>query len=325
MTLPVGQLSSRPNEAATDPNRDLGFGTIVTRGSRRRLLNRDGSFNSRRDGLGTFEALSPYHSLLAMSWPWFFVLLSGVYLAINGLFALAYLACGPGALEYPLSDPGAGPLIEAFFFSVQTFATIGYGTIHPIGTAPNIVVTIESLVGIVTVALATGLMFARFSLPRARILFSQHAVVAPYQGITGFMFRLTNSRNTDLIDVQCELQLSRFEMRDGHRQRAFYRLPLERDSVTFFTLGWTVVHPITAESPLNGWNDELLRESEAEFLILIRAMDDTLSQQVNVRSSYVAEEVRWGVRFRSLYNPTAEDGIVSIDIRRLNDLERTEG
>jgi inward rectifier potassium channel len=308
---------------ATDPTRDLGFGTVVTRGSRRRLLNPDGSFNSRRDGLGALEALSPYHALLTMSWAWFFALLSAVYLLINGVFALAYLACGPGALQYPLTEPGAGPLLEAFFFSVQTFATIGYGTIHPIGTGANVVVTIESLIGILTVALATGLMFARFSLPGAKIRFSRHAIIAPYRGITGFMFRLTNSRNTDLIDVECELQLSRFETREGRRERAFYRLALERDSVTFFTLGWTVVHPITAESPLAGWNDERLRESEAEFLILIRATDDTLSQQVNVRSSYVAEEVRWGVRFRSLYNPIADDGIVSIDIRRLHDLEPT--
>lgn len=308
---------------ATDPTRDLGFGTVVTRGSRRRLLNRDGTFNSRRDGLGAFEALSPYHSLLTISWPWFFALLSAVYLVINGLFALAYLACGPGALQHPPTAPGGGRLLEAFFFSVQTFATIGYGTISPIGTAANIVVTIESLVGILTVALATGLMFARFSLPGAKIRFSKHAIVAPYQGITGFMFRLTNARNTDLINVECELQLSRFEMRQGRRERVFYRLSLERDSVTFFILGWTVVHPITPESPLAGWTDELLRESEAEFLILIRAMDDTLSQQVNVRSSYVAEEVRWGVRFRSLYNPVADDGTISIDIRRLNDLEPT--
>jgi inward rectifier potassium channel len=107
----------------------------------------------------------------------------------------------------------------------------------------------------------------------------------------------------------------------GGRERAFYRLALERDRVTFFTLGWTVVHPITPDSPLEGWTDARLRESEAEFLILIRAIDDTLAQQVNVRTSYVAEEVRWGSRLRSLYNPQAPDGTISIDIRRLDDIE----
>jgi len=323
MSLPAPPVPAR-GTSATDPTRDLGFGTVVTQATRRRLLNPDGSFNSRRDGLGAIEALSPYHALLTMSWGRFVFMLSLVYVLINGAFALGYFACGPGALQYPLTEPGAPPLLEAFFFSVQTFATIGYGTIHPVGTAANVIVTFESLVGLLTVALATGLVFARFSAPRARIRFSRHAVVAPYRGNTGLMFRLTNVRNTDLIDVRCEVQLSRFEEQDGRRERAFYRLALERDSVTFFTLGWTVVHPITPDSPLAGWTDERLRESEAEFLILIRATDDTLSRQVNVRTSYVAEEVRWGVRFRSLYRPLADDGTIRIDIRRLSDVEALE-
>jgi inward rectifier potassium channel len=322
MTVLSPDYKPAPPGSASDPNRDLGFGTVVTRESRQRLLNRNGSFTARREGLSPFESLSPYHTLLTVRWGWFFVLLAGVYLGLNLVFATLYLACGPGALDYPAQEAAAGALLEAFFFSVQTFATIGYGSIHPVGVAANLVVTLESLVGILTFALATGLMFARFSLPRARLRFSEHAVVAPYGGVTGFMFRLVNARNADLIDVTCELQLFRFETRDGgRRERAFYRLPLERDGVTFFSLGWTVVHPITPDSPLHGWTDDRLRESQAEFLVLIRAVDDMLSHQVNARTSYTAEEVRWAARFRSLFNPMGPDGAISIDIRRLDEVE----
>lgn len=322
MTVPASASLPLPPLSTVDPNRDLGLGTVVSRESRRRFLNRDGSFTSRREGLNPLEALSPYHALLTMSWGRFFGLLATVYLTANFLFALLYLACGPGALDYPAHEPTAGPLLEAFFFSVQTYATIGYGSIHPVGVPANLLVTVESLVGILTIALATGLMFARFSLPRARIRFSAPAVVAPYHGGTGFMFRLVNARNNNLIDVECELALARFEVgADGRRVRAFHRLALERDRVTFFALGWTVVHPVGADSPLAGWTEGQLRESEAEFLVLIRAVDDTLSAPVNIRTSYVAEEVRWGVRFQSLYSPPAEDGTIRVDIRRLDDVE----
>ncbi len=322
MTAPISASLPIPSVSPADANRDLGLGSVVSRESRRRFLNRDGSFTSRREGLSPLEALSPYHALLTMSWGRFFGLLAAIYLSANLVFALLYLACGPGALDYPAHEPTAGPLLEAFFFSVQTYATIGYGSIHPVGVPANLLVTVESLVGILTIALATGLMFARFSLPRARIRFSAPAVVAPYQGGTGFMFRLVNARNNNLVDVECELSLARFETgADGRRVRAFHRLPLERDRVTFFALGWTVVHPIVPGSPLAGWTEAQLRESEAEFLVLIRAVDDTLSATVNVRTSYVAEEVRWGAKFRSLYHPAAEDGVIRVDIRRLDDVE----
>lgn len=304
-----------------DPDRDLGFGSVVARESRRRLLNRDGSFNVRRGGLRVLESISPYHQLLGMSWGAFLALLAASYLVVNCLFALGYLACGPAALVHPFTEATGIPFLDAFFFSVQTFATIGYGSIHPVGIAANLLVTLESLVGLVMIALATGLMFARFSLPRARIRFSRHAIVAPYQGGTALMFRAANERRSELIGVECELLFSRFETATGNRQRNFYRLPLERDRVTFFTLSWTVVHPISAASPLNGETAESLLESQAELLVVLKGTDDALGQGVMIRTSYTAEEVRWGERFVSLFNPPEPDGTLSIDIRRLSDTE----
>jgi inward rectifier potassium channel len=310
-----------PTRDPAEQDRDLGFGSVVSRESRQRLLNHDGSFNVRRGGLRLLESLSPYHQLLGMSWGAFLGLLAAVYLVINCLFALGYLACGPGALVHPLTEATGIRFLDAFFFSVQTFATIGYGSIHPVGIAANLLVTLESLVGLVMIALATGLMFARFSMPRARIRFSRHAIVAPYQGDTALMFRAANERRSELVGVECELLYSRFEVKGTTRQRNFYRLPLERDRVTFFTLSWTVVHPITPASPLYGETAESLTASQAEFLVLLKGTDDTLSQGVMIRTSYTAEELRWGRRFVSLFNPPGPDGIVSIDIRRLSDTE----
>jgi inward rectifier potassium channel len=310
-----------PTRDPGEQDRDLGFGSVVSRESRRRLLNRDGSFNVRRGGLRVLESLSPYHQLLGMSWGAFLGLLAADYLAVNCLFALGYLACGPAALVHPFTEATGSRFLDAFFFSVQTFATIGYGSIHPVGIAANLLVTLESLVGLVMIALTTGLMFARFSMPRARIRFSRHAIMAPYQGGTALMFRAANERRSELVGVECEVLYSRFEMKGPTRQRNFYRLPLERDRVTFFSLSWTVVHPITPTSPLYGETAESLAAGHAEFLVLLKGTDDTLSQGVMIRTSYTAEELRWGERFVSLFNPAGADGILSIDIRRLSDTE----
>jgi inward rectifier potassium channel len=315
MTSPESSGGSR------DPDRDLGFGSVVARESRRRLLNRDGSFNVRRAGLRLLESLSPYHQLLGMRWGPFLGLLSAVYLVTNCLFALGYLACGPGALVHPFTEGTGIPFLDAFFFSVQTFATIGYGSIHPVGIPANLMVTMESLVGLVMIAISTGLMFARFSLPRARIRFSHHAVVAPFQGGTALMFRAANERRSELIGVECEVLFSRFESQKGNRQRNFYRLPLERDRVTFFTLSWTVVHPISGTSPLLGETAETLVESQAELLVVLKGIDDALGQSVMIRTSYTAEEIRWGERFVSVFNSPEPDGTLSVDIRRLSDTE----
>ena len=302
-----------------DPNRDLGFGAVVARESRRRLLNRDGSFNVVREGLSPLGSLSLYHALLTTSWPRFLLLIVAFYLASNGLFALFFLACGPEALAGLQATTAGGRFVEAFFFSVQTFATIGYGVISPRSLAANLLVTIESLFGLLGFALATGILFARFARPTAKILFSRNALIAPYRGITAFEFRITNARSNQLIDVAARVMLGRLGP-DGRRE--FLPLPLERDQVVFFPLSWTIVHPIDEASPLWGVTDKELLAQDAEFLILLTGTDETFAQVVHTRSSYKANEVLWGTRFASLFNPPREDGLVSIDIGKLDEVER---
>lgn len=313
---------TRPGVQSHEEVRDLGFGAVVARESRQRLLNRDGSFNVARKGLTWGSSLSPYHTLLTVSWTRFMGLLVASYLVLNGAFAVAFLACGPDALHgpYPVAGAGTG-FARAFFFSVETFSTIGYGTIGPASLAANLVVTVEALVGLLWLALATGLLFARFSRPTARILFSRTAVVAPYRGKTGFEFRIANARSSQIIELEATVMLARFEDHDGRQVRRFYPLALERDAVTFFPLSWTIVHPIDEASPLQGLTRDDLRRTNAEFLVLLTGIEETFAQQVYARSSYRWDEVVWGARFADiLHHPTGDEAL-TIDVSRLDRIE----
>ena len=300
---------------------DLGFGARISQESHRRLLNRDGSFNVERKRLPFLRSLSPYHSLLTISWPRFYLLVVSGYLLFNILFAAAYYSCGPGALAGAGERTGEERFLDDFFFSVQTSTTIGYGRIAPVSTMANVLASIEALTGLLGFALATSLMFARFSKPDARILYSRNAVVAPYRGIHGLMFRIANERNSQLIQVGVQVLLSRFEKEGNATVRRFHQLTLERDEVTFFPLTWTVVHPIDRKSPLYGQTEDEFRAAESEILVLISATDETFSQTVNSRSSYKADEIVWGAKFADVFG-RKPDGTMIVDLHRIHAFDR---
>jgi inward rectifier potassium channel len=259
-----------------------------------------------------------------MTWLRFLSLMMIYYVLVNTLFAFAFLLCGTGALNSPVAEPYSGNFLRAFFFSVHTFATIGYGNISPVGVAANMVVTFEALVGLLSVALLTGVIFARFSRPTAKILFSQHAIIAPYRGINAFEFRLTNARKNQIIELGAKVLFARFEEQNGKSIRRFYPMTLEREQVTFFPLSWTIVHPIDEQSPLNGMTHDDLLKTNAEFLILLTGIDETFSQTVHTRSSYTADELVWNARFRDIYNRAVDSQTLTIDVRRLDLIERLE-
>jgi inward rectifier potassium channel len=304
----------------TDEPKDLGLGAVVGGVNEKRLLNRDGTFNQRRRGLPVLGSLSLYHYLLTISWSRFFAIVVSGYVAANGLFALVYLACGADSLIALPSANITSPFWKAFFFSVETLATIGYGNVTPNGMLAHFVMTAESLVGLLIFALGTGILFSRFSRPTAAILFSSRAVIAPYRGITAFMFRITNGRSNQLVELEVKLQFSRIE----GAVRKYDQVNLERSRVTFFPLSWTVVHPIDEKSPLFGMTPAEMHAKEAEFLILLSGTDETFSQTVHARSSYKPDEIRFGHRFVNIYNPIDDDGVVSIDVRKLSDTEPAE-
>lgn len=313
----------RPVPPPDDPNLDLGFGSVVARESRKRLLNRDGTFNVRREGLGFWESLSTYHYFLTIGWPKFLGYVAAVYVVINALFAAAFVACGTGALTGFANETMTERFSQAFFFSVETLATIGYGNIVPVTFAANTLVAFESLVGLLGFSIIAGFVFARFARPRAEIAFSKVAVVAPYRDKTALMFRIVNKKRNEIVEMHATVLLA-MRKRDGaSTDRDFIPLELERKSVVFFPLAWTIVHPIDEKSPLNGCARDELRARDAELLILINGFDETFSQTVHTRSSYKVDEIVWGAKFRTMFNPSDEDGTISIDIRKLDDIDRT--
>jgi inward rectifier potassium channel len=301
--------------------RDLGFGAEVARSARQRLLNRDGSFNVIREGLGPLSSLSLYHRMLTISWPQFIGFVTASYLAVNALFAFAFLFLGPDALQSSSGSFAGQPFYRAFFFSVDTFATIGYGNIIPVGVAANTLVMIEALINILGIALATGVVFARFSRPSARIIYSRNAIVAPYRDKTALEFRIANARSSQLIEVQAQVILTKIERVGESTVRKFYDLDLERHRVVFFALSWTVVHPIDSNSPMWGLTHKDLLDSDAELLVLLLGTDETVSQTVHSRSSYKADEIVWGAKFANMFLRTEAEGIVGMNLSRIHDIE----
>lgn len=301
--------------------RDLGFGTQINDPDTR-LLNRDGSFNVKREG-GTFwSRLNLFNRLIVCSWGRFLWLIVVFYLTLNFIFAGIYELVGIENLQgSDLSSPGSR-FMDAFFFSSQTLTTVGYGRIAPVGFGASTVAAVESLLGLLIFALATSLLYGRFSRPVARIIYSDKAVIAPYLDITGFMFRIVNERANQLIDIQVELVMASLEIQpNGKAIRQYKGLNLERNKVNFFPTNWTIVHAITEDSPMFGISKEELVEHDTEFLILIRATEDTFNQTVHSRSSYHIKEIVFGAKFSPMFSDKEGSGMVVLDLSKISDIQ----
>lgn len=295
---------------------DLGLDTKSISGGFR-ALNKDGSFNVKKRNVPFLERINIFHSLVSMSWLHFFSMLALSYFSINVFFASLYTIIGTEHLTGIHGTTDLEQFVEAFFFSAQTITTLGYGQVAPLHLATNIVAATESLLGLLLFALATGLMYGRFSKPYATIKYSAFALIAPYQEATGFMFRIVNPKNNQLIEVEITVTLSLKRL--DSNQRDFHLLELERNKVAFFPTMWTIVHPITDKSPIHNFTLTQMIEQDAEFIVMIKAFDESFSQTVYSRSSYKAEEIKWGQKF--VYITEIEDDGLSVDISRLNETE----
>ncbi|AYA37772.1 transporter [Hymenobacter oligotrophus] len=295
--------------ASPDPGLGVKFGRPTVR-----AINHDGSFNVRRRGrMHTHEV---YQTLVRMSWGAFLAWLLLALLLVNGLFALGYWLIGVEHLRGIERDgTAAGDLLHAFFFSTQTFTTVGYGAVAPTGVGANLLASFEALVGLLIAALATGLLYGRFSRPRARILFSQTAIISRRpDGTPCLQFRIANLYHSTLVELRARVMVQ-FTDPDGNRQ--YRALELERNEVQFFPLNWTLVHDITPESPLHGLGPADWAARFTEVLILIKGYDDTFAQEVHARNSYRFDEVQWNRRFVRAYDIEA-DGNVVLDLDRLH-------
>ncbi|HEV2275510.1 MAG TPA: ion channel [Acidobacteriaceae bacterium] len=314
---PLEQTTNR--QTIEKPESDLGFGRVLSQQRELRLLNRDGSFNVQRRGRGLHSLLT-YSSLVTTTWPLFFLFVTIAYTALNTSFALAFVACGPRGIVSTVDTGIPSRFLRAFFFSIHTSATIGYGDTVPVGLPANILVALESVVSLLGLAVVTGLVFARFSRPVADILFSRSAVIARFGEWTAFQFRIINSRNTQIIDLHARVMLARFESRNNSKPvRRYYPLSLERENVSFFPLSWTVVHVIDRESPLFGVSEEQFLESGAEILVLLTGVEETFSQVVNARSSYRADEVVWNAKFADIFVYDLEGRTSGVNLDRFHE------
>jgi inward rectifier potassium channel len=301
-----------------NPEDDLGFGPQPVM-KNQPLMNKDGSPNVKRVGLSFFNTANSYHTLITMSWTKFWLVVLSSYLIVNIIFAFIYTSIGPHSLEGTSGNTRFDHFMDAFFFSAQTMSTVGYGHISPRGMTTNSVAALESMMGLLAFALATGLLYGRFSRPSAQIIYSKNILVAPYMDTgRGVMFRLANLRRNMLIDLEVEIIFSYNETVDGKTVRRFYPLEVERRKVSVLTLNWTIVHPLDENSPLIDMTKDDLIKSEAGFAILLRAFDDTFSQTVHSRTQYQAHEIIWGAKFKPVFDRD-ETGRIVLDISKISD------
>jgi inward rectifier potassium channel len=296
------------------PGFDPGLTQQVS-GVLRRAINKDGSFNVLRRG-GSWRDTHPYLYLINTSWTKFFAIVFAGYIAVNLIFALIYYSLPAPQIVGTDAPSGLARFMNDFFFSSHTLTTVGYGNFAPAGLLANSIAALEALVGLLSFALATGLTFGRVSKPSAKFGFSANAVIAPYQERTSLQFRIVNQRSNVLIELQASIILMTVEPVDGKFVRQYTALPLERDRVYFFPLTWTIVHPIDESSPLYGKSAADLERLQAEVLILIKAFDDTFSQNVNARYSYRYDEIEWSAKFAPAFH-IDEQGEMVLDVDRV--------
>jgi inward rectifier potassium channel len=294
---------------AFDPGLTTQFGAPL-----RRAVNKDGSFNVRRTGV-SWGAFHPWLVIVNMSWPGFAVLVILLYSAINWAFAFTYFMLPPEAVHGTAAATETGRLMNDFFFSGHTLTTVGYGNFYPDGFAANLVATLEALVGLLSFSVITGMLVARVSRPSARIGYSRQALIAPYQDLTALMFRIANERSNSLMELEVKvMMMSVVSLKGGTPERKFDYLPLERDNVLLFPLTWTIVHPIDTSSPLAGKTAADLKDLQAEFIVFIKAFDETFSQTVHSRYSYRYDELVWGAKFLPAFSVEASgDLLLEVD------------
>jgi inward rectifier potassium channel len=298
---------------------EIGFGTKNYNESVR-FLNQDGTVNIKRKVTDKHIGFDMYHWLLGIKWGQFFALVFFSYGAVNTLFAIIYFSIGVDKFGGIEAGSGIENFLQLFFFSAQTLTTVGYGHIYPNSSLISTVSSIESMFGLMGFALVTGILYGRFAKPKADIQYSNKALISPYNDITGFMFRIANKKQNELIETECQLVLAINNLET--KKRDFHFLDLERSKINFLPLTWTLVHPIDDKSQLYEVTQDEFNQRDGEFIILIKSITDTYFHTVYSRMSYKASEIAWNAKFVPMKQMPNKDGSISINLNDIHSYDK---
>lgn len=314
-------LLRKINNLQTDKN--SGFGTNAgSYGGR--FVNKNGTPNIEKRGMNLLRRISWYHTMIDMpNWKFMLILFS-FYIIINFIFAVIYYAIG---VEHLDGISPSGSLLtqfgQAYFFSAQTFTTVGYGHISPTGFLTSALSAAEALIGLLSFAIATGLFFGRFSKPTAFLKFSHNALISPYGEGKGLMIRLVPFKNTNFTDAVAKVTLGMSIEENGQRVNKFYTLNLEIDRINALSLSWTLVHPIDENSPLYNFTEEDFKNTHGEILVFITTFDDMFSNTVAARTSYTFNEIIYGAKFQIMYNRSKDNTKTILHLDKLDQFDTT--
>jgi inward rectifier potassium channel len=301
------------------PNNDTGFGTNPNSYGGR-FINRDGTFNLRKEGIPVWERFSLFHSMLNLPIWKFFGLIFIFYLSVNFVFAFIYFFLGKQEFQGITSVTPGTIFKEMYFFSTETFTTVGYGRVNPVGDGANAVAAIESMAGFLSFAVATGLMYGRFSKPKAFLMFSREALISPYRGGSALMFRFAAYKdNHTLTNVEIKVNVALQVIENDSPVYRFYDLDLERSRVESLPMNWTVVHPITENSPIYGLDPDEMKKEDVEIYVLVRGFDDVYSNIVLQRTSYTYDEIVFNRKFVPMYRESENGRTTILELNKIDD------
>ncbi len=299
---------------------DSGF-SHIPRAQGARLINKDGSSNVTKEGLSFIQRFSMFHFLISMKWiPFVFTLFIG-FVILNVVFAIIYLIVGIDGIGGVENLEVISDFMKAFYFSTQALTTVGFGQLHPITDFISIVAAVESFIGLLAFAMATGLLYGRFSRPKAKLIFSDNVLYAPFKEGNALMLRLANSKESQIIDVTADVFFTYIDTKGDEPQRRYFNLPLEISKINILATSWTLVHPLDEDSPIAHFTKDDYEKSDAEILIQIQGFDVTYNQMVNTRTSFKANEMVWNAKFKRIFG-SASNGEPMINLGELSTYEK---
>jgi inward rectifier potassium channel len=304
-------------------NDQTGFGTNSAN-SGGRFYTKNGMPNRTIKGISWLERFSIYHSLLALPGWKFLSIIFSFYISVNLVFGFIYFFIGTHHLAGVIGGDSFQNFTEAFFFSAQTFTTVGYGRISPVGFMASTIAAFEAMIGLLSFAIVTGLFYGRFSKPEAFLKYSKNALMSPYKNGVAVMLRMVTYKNNVLTDVEVKATLAMKVQEDGSVNNKFFNMQLEISKLNTLTYSWTLVHPVNEQSPFYNLSKEDLLNANAEILVFVKAFDESFSNAVISRTSYHASEFVYGAKFKVMYNPSPDNNSTILNIDKIDDYDPAE-